>query len=125
MTGAFYAEAGSNGPLLCGKQTTFEGGVRVPTIAWGPSYVQAGSISHQSGSLMDLFTTSLHLAGVEQPTDRVIDGINLVDVLKKNSEVDRAIFHYRGNTLFAVRWGPHKAHLWTWTNSWEEYQTVS
>ena len=26
--------AGSNGPLLCGKQTTFEGGFRVPTISW-------------------------------------------------------------------------------------------
>ena len=26
--------AGSNGPLLCGKQTTFEGGFRVLTISW-------------------------------------------------------------------------------------------
>ena len=74
---------------------------------------------------MDLFTTSLTLAGIPPPDDRVIDGINLSDVLQDNVEVDRTIFHYRGNALFAVRWGWYKAHLWTWTNSWEEYHTVS
>lgn len=96
----------------------------MPTVAWGPSFVKPGSVSHQAGSLMDLFTTSLALAGIQIPDDRIIDGINLSGVLRDNSEVDRAVFHYRGNTLFAVRWGMYKAHLWTWTNSWEEYQTV-
>ena len=35
---------GSNGPFLCGKQTTFEGGIREPTIAWGPSFVSPGKV---------------------------------------------------------------------------------
>lgn len=27
---------GSNDPFLCGKETTYEGGMREPTIAWWP-----------------------------------------------------------------------------------------
>ena len=37
-------EDGSNGPFLCAKQTTFEGGVRVPGIVWGPKYVKSGQV---------------------------------------------------------------------------------
>ncbi|CAO2609614.1 Galns [Lemmus lemmus] len=35
-------EGGSNGPFLCGKQTTFEGGMREPGIAWWPGHIAAG-----------------------------------------------------------------------------------
>nr|XP_039261192.1 N-acetylgalactosamine-6-sulfatase-like [Styela clava] len=114
---------GSNGPFLCGKQTTFEGGVREPTIAWGPGFVKPGQISHQLGSLMDWFATAADLAGVSPPTDRLYDGISLRSVLYNGEPFNRPIFHYRGNTLFAVRFGLYKAHYWTWTNSWEEYKT--
>uniref|UniRef100_H2YV45 Sulfatase N-terminal domain-containing protein n=1 Tax=Ciona savignyi TaxID=51511 RepID=H2YV45_CIOSA len=41
MIGSAF-ENGSNGPFLCGKQTTFEGGIREPTIAWGPGFVKPG-----------------------------------------------------------------------------------
>jgi N-acetylgalactosamine-6-sulfatase len=37
---------GSNGPLLCGKLTTFEGGMREPTIAWWPGKVMPNQV-HQ------------------------------------------------------------------------------
>lgn len=40
---------GSNGPLLCGKETTFEGGMREPAIAWWPSKIKnPGSVSVKS-----------------------------------------------------------------------------
>uniref|UniRef100_A0A4W3GE19 Galactosamine (N-acetyl)-6-sulfatase n=1 Tax=Callorhinchus milii TaxID=7868 RepID=A0A4W3GE19_CALMI len=32
-------QGGSNGPFLCGKQTTFEGGMREPGIAWWPGHI--------------------------------------------------------------------------------------
>ena len=35
---------GSNGVLLCGKETTFEGGMREPTIAWWPGTIQPGQV---------------------------------------------------------------------------------
>ncbi|XP_050395801.1 N-acetylgalactosamine-6-sulfatase [Patella vulgata] len=120
---ATYAKTGggSNGPFLCGKETTFEGGMREPTIAWWPGKIGAGQVSHQLGSLMDLFTTILELAGIQSPTDRIIDGISLTNTLFNNQETDREIFYYRGDELMAVRQGLYKAHLWTWTNSIEEF----
>ena len=38
---------GSNGPFLCGKQTTFEGGYRQPAIAWWPGKIEPGRLSRQ------------------------------------------------------------------------------
>lgn len=37
---------GSNGRFLCGKQTTFEGGMREPAIAWWPGHIPAGGVSY-------------------------------------------------------------------------------
>ena len=43
---ATYAKenGGMNGPFLCGKQTTFEGGMREPTLAWWPGVINAGQV---------------------------------------------------------------------------------
>lgn len=62
VTGSwFVVEDGSNGPFLCGKQTTFEGGVREPTIAWGPGFVSPGKVStNQFVFMLFTFHTSLH-----------------------------------------------------------------
>ena len=45
---ATYAKenGGDNGPFLCGKQTTFEGGMREPTLAWWPGVIKAGQVSN-------------------------------------------------------------------------------
>ncbi|XP_072802907.1 N-acetylgalactosamine-6-sulfatase isoform X3 [Vicugna pacos] len=115
-------QGGSNGPFLCGKQTTFEGGMREPAIAWWPGRIPAGQVSHQLGSIMDLFTTSLSVAGLEPPSDRAIDGLDLLPAMLQGRLMDRPIFYYRGNTLMAVTLGQYKAHFWTWTNSWEEFR---
>uniref|UniRef100_A0A8B9GLQ2 Galactosamine (N-acetyl)-6-sulfatase n=1 Tax=Astyanax mexicanus TaxID=7994 RepID=A0A8B9GLQ2_ASTMX len=114
-------QSGSNGPFLCGKETTFEGGMREPAIAWWPGRIPAGMVSSQVGTVMDLFTTSLALAGLVAPDDRVIDGLDLSPALFNNSLTDRAVFYYRGNQMMAVRVGIYKAHYWTWSNSWEEF----
>ncbi|XP_017714757.1 PREDICTED: N-acetylgalactosamine-6-sulfatase [Rhinopithecus bieti] len=37
-------QGGSNGPFLCGKQTTFEGGMREPALAWWPGHIAAGQV---------------------------------------------------------------------------------
>ncbi|XP_078608896.1 N-acetylgalactosamine-6-sulfatase-like [Branchiostoma floridae x Branchiostoma japonicum] len=113
-------EGGSNGPFLCGKQTTFEGGMREPAIAWWPSRIQPGQISHQLSTVMDLFTTALELAGAVPPSDRVYDGMSMLPTLLNGTEVDRPVFYYRGDELMAVRYGLYKAHFWTWTNGQDE-----
>ncbi|XP_073691826.1 N-acetylgalactosamine-6-sulfatase [Garra rufa] len=115
-------QSGSNGPFLCGKETTFEGGMREPAIAWWPGWIPAGTVSYQLGSVMDLFSTSLSVAGVLPPDDRVIDGLDLSPVLFSNLLLERPIFYYRGNQMMAVRIGQYKAHYWTWSNSLEEFK---
>uniref|UniRef100_UPI0037E8D7A6 N-acetylgalactosamine-6-sulfatase n=1 Tax=Semicossyphus pulcher TaxID=241346 RepID=UPI0037E8D7A6 len=118
-------QSGSNGPFLCGKQTTFEGGMREPGIAWWPGHIKEGTISFQLANVMDLFTTSLALAGISPPDDRTLDGLDLTPVLLNGSQKlqNRPIFFYRGNELMAVRLGQYKAHYWTWSNSWKQFNT--
>lgn len=41
----FSSVAGINGPFLCGKKTTFEGGMREPTIAWWPGKIKPNQVS--------------------------------------------------------------------------------
>ena len=48
-----------------------------------------GQVSHQLGSLMDLYTTFTKLAGGSIPTDRVVDGIDLSQALFKQTVTDR------------------------------------
>ena len=107
---------GDNGPFVCGKETTYEGGMREPGIAWWPGTIKPSTVTHQLGSIMDLFTTSLSLAGVKLPDDRKYDGINLLPVLMNPQQIiNRPIFYYRGNEMMAVRVGSYKAHYWLWT----------
>lgn len=115
-------QSGSNGPFLCGKETTYEGGMREPAIAWWPGHIKGGVVSFQLANVMDLFTTSLALAGISPPSDRVLDGLDLTAALLNPAHTvkNRPIFYYRGNEMMAVRLGQYKAHYWTWSNSWDE-----
>ena len=101
--------AGSNGPLLCGKQTTFEGGMRTPLVAWWSSG-RARGVSQLVGSHMDLLPTLADLAGAEVPSSLVLDGRSLSSVLLGGREEESAwpVYFYRGNLLYAVRWDQYK-----------------
>ncbi|XP_057681802.1 arylsulfatase G-like isoform X2 [Corythoichthys intestinalis] len=63
------------------KRTTWEGGHRVPTVAYWPGVIRANSTSSAMLSGMDIFPTLLSLAGVKPPTDRRYDGIDVTSVL--------------------------------------------
>ncbi len=107
-------DGGSAGLLHDGKGTTWEGGMRVPAIAWWPETIPPGSITQSLGTTMDLMPTILHLAGVEVSDDRTMDGVDLVSVLKDPlASVRENIFYYRGTRLWAVRQGPWKLHYIT------------
>jgi len=107
-------DGGSAGLLRDGKRTTFEGGMRVPAIAWWPGKIKPNTTTHALTSTMDIFTTCLTLAGAELPADRIIDGKDLTPVLLGTGPCQRkTLFYYRGEQLMAVRKGPWKAHLIT------------
>lgn len=105
---------GSAGPLREGKGSTWEGGMRVPGIAWWPGKVPAGRVCRELATTMDLFTTCSLLAGAKVPADRPIDGVDILPLLTGDGPVKREpFFFYRGSTLFAVRAGEWKAHYLT------------
>jgi arylsulfatase A len=101
---------GTAGPLHGGKGTTWEGGMREPTIAWWPGRIAAGTECDAAMSEIDVLPTLVKLAGGEVPTDRKIDGKDIWPLLAgqtKESPHD-ALFYFHGNQLQAVRSGPWK-----------------
>lgn len=109
-----HLAGGSAGLLHDGKGTTWEGGMRVPMIAWWPGQINPGGITQSLGTTMDLLPTAFGLAGVALPGDRVLDGVDLMPVLRDPSvSVRDAVYFYRGTRLFAVRKGPWKMHYIT------------
>jgi arylsulfatase A len=105
---------GCAGLLREGKGSTWEGGMREPAIAWWPGKIKSGIVTRELACSMDLFNTSLNLAGVPIPTDRVMDGVDLSPVLfDSDKSLREVIFYYRGDELFALRKGPFKAHFIT------------
>ena len=110
---SFETHGGSAGPLRHGKGTTFEGGMRVPAIFWWPGTIEPGVIQ-DIGSAMDLFTTSITLAGGVVPADRPIDGVDISPVLFGTGMTPRdSMAYYRMGELFAFRQGPYKVHFVT------------
>jgi arylsulfatase A-like enzyme len=76
--------------LPCAQGTkfqTWEGGVRMPAIAWWPGHIAPASASTQLASTLDLFATILDLAGLshEMPTGRVMDTYSLRPILLPGS----------------------------------------
>ncbi len=110
---SYRTHGGSAGLLHAGKGMTWEGGMRVPAIFWGPGHVTPAVIS-ELGTTMDLFTTFSAMAGIEIPDDRIMDGVDLSKVLFREEYSPRDhVFYYRGTELFAVRLGGYKAHFVT------------
>ncbi|MEZ5391810.1 MAG: sulfatase [Bryobacterales bacterium] len=104
---------GSAGPLRGRKGSTFEGGMREPTIAWWPGTIPAGSSSDAVTSTIDLLPTFASLAGAPVPSDRVIDGRDITDILSGRPDArspHEAFYFYAGPELRAVRSGEWKLH---------------
>ncbi len=79
--------------------------------------VRGGKAPGEDGlfDLMDLFNTSLALAGIEDkiPTERYIDGVDQTSfLLADDGETNRqAVFSYNQADFSALRWGEFKAYF--------------
>lgn len=70
-------------PIRGRKLTTWEGGIRIPCIAWGPGLgIKAGQTSGQVVHAMDWYPTFATFAGVEVPENRIIDGRDIAALLQ-------------------------------------------
>src|SRR5215475_645513 len=109
----FDEQGGSAGLLRGAKGGTYEGGMREPTIFWRPGAIKPGVVT-DIGSTLDLLPTFCALAGAPAPSDRVLDGYDLSEVLQgKGRSPRQTMFYWRGSKLYAVRHGSFKAHFIT------------
>lgn len=101
--------AGSNLPFRGNKFSHYEGGHRVPAIAWWPGRIQAGTICDQLTVGMDLLPTFLQLAGQPLP-ERPLDGVSLAEVWLTGQELPQrpVYFGYEPKLGTALREGDWK-----------------
>ncbi|MEP0418088.1 MAG: arylsulfatase [Cyclobacteriaceae bacterium] len=93
----------SNGPLTGKKRDLYEGGIRIPFIAYWPNHIKAGSTSEHVSAFWDFFPTACELAGVE-PSTR-IDGISYLPSLLGERQAEHNYLYWEIN----VHEGPIQA----------------
>jgi arylsulfatase A len=105
---------GNPGPLREGKGSTYEGGVRVPTVMWWPGTIPAGTVCDEVAGIIDMMPTLANLAGTSEPKDRIIDGHDIRPLFEgekgARSKKDSTGYYYYGHRsrLEAVRLGKWK-----------------
>ncbi len=95
-----------SGPLRGIKRALYDGGIRVPFLAWWPGTIQSGRVSDHIGYFGDLMATAADLAGVDVPADT--DSISFAPTLM--GEPAEQVAHdflywefYEGGSAQAVR----------------------
>ncbi|MBO05398.1 MAG: Cerebroside-sulfatase [Chloroflexi bacterium] len=107
-------EGGSNGPLRGHKGETWEGGQRVPFIVRWPGEVPQNAVCEEMATGMDLMPTLASIAGVDAPSDRIIDGHDITPLLTGEAGSTspwEEFFYYKQRDLEAVRAGKWKLHV--------------
>ena len=112
---------GSAGKLRNGKMYTFEGGMRVPTLAMLNGFIPKGIETQEITSQLDWFPTFASLTNSTIPEGTIIDGDNIEEILKGNQmgyERDYLYFDYE--RLEAYRKGDYKVKLpyEGWPGTW-------
>jgi len=90
-----------NHPLRGFKRDMYEGGIRVPFAIRWPAKIPAGGTYDQPVIALDLFATSLAVAGLDLPTGKTMDGINLIPFLTGEA---------KGR--------PHQTLFWSYGDGW-------
>ncbi|UCG49581.1 MAG: sulfatase [Phycisphaerales bacterium] len=105
---------GLNLPLAGWGYTTAEGGQRVPCIVRWPGRIPAGKTCGELCTMMDLLPTLAGLAGAGVPTDRIIDGRDILSLMTGQAGATspyEAFYYYYMGQLQAVRSGKWKLYL--------------
>lgn len=99
----------SNGPVRGLKRDLYEGGIRVPHLAWWPAHIEGGDTTDVQGYFADYLPTFAALAGAEVPAPT--DGISLVPTLTGNLSAQQThdVLYWEFSDKQAVRRGPWKA----------------
>lgn len=113
--GGSLAHAQNNHPWRDGKQSHYDGGLRVPFMVRWPGTIPPGSRSDYPGQVFDLFPTLLEIAGRPLPPN--LDAVSLLPLWKGGSlPTDRDLYfvrreggpRYGGKSYEALIRGPWK-----------------
>ncbi len=103
---------GNPGGLRGRKGQTYEGGFRVPFVAVWPGRIPAGAVSTVPAMNIDLLPTMLGVAGLSSPSDRIIDGIDILPLLEGGpvdaAIAERPLYFFHEYDVEAVRLGRWK-----------------
>ena len=102
---------GSTGLLRGAKGSPWEGGYRVPAIAWMPGTVPADAASGALATTLDLFPTILGMSGADLAAYVDIDGLDLLPTFTGRRPVRDEVHYYGSTELVAYRQGPWKLFL--------------
>ena len=108
----------NNGPLRDGKQSVYEGGIKIPAGVRWPGRITAGTETGFRALTMDILPTALAAAGIDPPSELPLDGVSFLPTLlgKEQTPLREYWFfrrreggnRYAGKTIEAVRWGDWK-----------------
>ncbi len=102
------------------KGGTHEGGYRVPFVARWPAAIPAGLTSDAMAMNIDLLPTLAALAGADVPSDRQIDGKDILPLLKGGEDTPHEhLFFFNGNKVAAVRDARYRLVLNTYYRTFE------
>jgi arylsulfatase A-like enzyme len=116
----FFSDNGASSDFPSGspqwrgnKGSVYEGGHKVPFIAWWPGRITPGASSAAPAITLDVMPTLLALAGVTPPADRPLDGVDLSNLLLQGeSPAARPLYWAslgnNGSRNEAMRDGPWK-----------------
>jgi arylsulfatase A-like enzyme len=99
---------GSNGELAGYKGSLWEGGHRVPAVAYWPGTIRPGSVTSQTVLGMDMFPTMISITGAKLPAGLELDGVDLLGMLTQGRKLPERMLFWRYRKQKAVRKGPWK-----------------
>jgi arylsulfatase A-like enzyme len=123
MPGEIFTDyLNSNGPLRGGKRDMYEGGLRIPFIAWWPGKIKPNTSSDHISAFWDFLPTACDLAGIEIPVS--VDGISYLPTLLGTKQKEHAYLYWESplnGFMTAVREGRWKAVQPDFESSYELY----
>jgi len=98
----------SNGPLRGQKGQVYEGGHRVPAIAYWPDKIKPGTITDETVLTMDMYPTFASLAGAKIPDNKKLDGVDILPLLLHGEKLPQRAVFWKIGYRSAIRKGQWK-----------------
>ncbi len=102
----------SNGPWRGYKRSMYEGGLRVPAIAWWPGRIKPGQVSDEPWAFWDFLPTAVEVADAKAPKGFKPDGLSIAPLLTGKRQPRREYLYWELHEQFfkqALRMGDWKA----------------